>query len=286
MSAFTPPDPTDPQDTANAAGGALEFRTLKAYLDAWIGVMFDPTTGLFLSSTVLPISALPAFVGDATSVAQSNALTVKKINGVTLSGLATGVLVNITSTGAPRIAISSDTFPGNSATATASTTQAATDNSTNIATTAYVSRVAKQGQFLGTATNDAATAGNVGQNITATLAIGSAINIPNASNTAVLSVSLTAGDWDVAGNINFAGASATITSKVGAIGLGATTILTDGTEVYSGIQTTASSGTDSLTITPKRVSLAATTTVYIIGNVAFSAGMVTAWGFLSARRVR
>lgn len=45
--------------------------------------------------------------GDATTSA-SNAVTVKKINGVALSGLATGILKNTTTTGVPSIAASAD----------------------------------------------------------------------------------------------------------------------------------------------------------------------------------
>ena len=46
--------------------------------------------------------------GDATSI--GNATTVVKINGTTLSGLATGILKNTTSTGVPSIAVAGD-FP-------------------------------------------------------------------------------------------------------------------------------------------------------------------------------
>ena len=83
-------------------------------------------------------------VGDVTGT--QGATVVSKINGVSLAGLATGILKNTTSTGVPVIAVAAD-FPtlnqnttGNAATATASTTKSAGDNSTNIATTAYVDR--------------------------------------------------------------------------------------------------------------------------------------------------
>jgi hypothetical protein len=82
--------------------------------------------------------------GDVTGT--QGATVVSKINGVSLAGLSTGILKNTTGTGAPVIAVAAD-FPtlnqnttGNAATATASTTKSAGDNSTNIATTAYVDR--------------------------------------------------------------------------------------------------------------------------------------------------
>ena len=57
--------------------------------------------------------------GDVTSI--GNATTVSKINGITLSGLATGILKNTTSTGAPSIAVAGTDYltpTGNAATAT------------------------------------------------------------------------------------------------------------------------------------------------------------------------
>ncbi len=62
------------------------------------------TSGTFASAR------MPAFTGDATSSAGTVALTVVKINGVTMSGLATGILKNTTGTGAPSIAVAAD-FP-------------------------------------------------------------------------------------------------------------------------------------------------------------------------------
>lgn len=53
-----------------------------------------------------PCSGLPALTGDATS--SGCAVTVKALNGTLLSGLATGILKNTTTTGIPSIAASAD----------------------------------------------------------------------------------------------------------------------------------------------------------------------------------
>ncbi len=63
-----------------------------------------------ITSGTFAAARMPAFTGDATSTAGTVALTVVKINGVSLAGLATGILKNTTTTGAPSIAVAAD-FP-------------------------------------------------------------------------------------------------------------------------------------------------------------------------------
>lgn len=90
--------------------------------------------------------------GDVTT-SGSNAVTVTKINGVSMAGLATGIVKNTTATGAPSIAVAGD-FPtlnqnttGTAANlsgtpalpnGTTATTQTQADGTTKLATTAYV----------------------------------------------------------------------------------------------------------------------------------------------------
>jgi hypothetical protein len=56
------------------------------------------------STGVLPTTTIPGLTGDVTSSAGTVATTVVKINGTTLSSLATGILKNTTGTGVPSIA--------------------------------------------------------------------------------------------------------------------------------------------------------------------------------------
>jgi len=53
---------------------------------------------------------MPALTGDATTTVGTVATTVGKINGVSMAGLATGILKNTTTTGVPSIAVAGD-FP-------------------------------------------------------------------------------------------------------------------------------------------------------------------------------
>lgn len=63
-----------------------------------------------LSTGTLLAARMPALTGDVTSSVGTVATTVGKINGVSLAGLATGILKNTTGTGVPSIAVAGD-FP-------------------------------------------------------------------------------------------------------------------------------------------------------------------------------
>ena len=140
--------------------------------------------------------------------------------------------------------------------------------------------------IVGTATNDNATAGNIGEHSSSLIASGSAVGLTTAIAANVTSISLTAGDWDVEGNINFVLGSATVTQKSGGVTSTSATVPTDGSEVFNGTQFTLTSVTDGLAIPRKRISISGTTTVYLVASATFSAGTVTAFGAITARRVR
>lgn len=95
---------------ASAAGawGAVSVATARSIL----GLATVATTGSAadLSTGTLLAARMPALTGDVTTVAGNVATTVGKINGVALSGLATGILKNTTGTGVPSIAVAGD-FP-------------------------------------------------------------------------------------------------------------------------------------------------------------------------------
>lgn len=140
--------------------------------------------------------------------------------------------------------------------------------------------------ILGTTTNDSADAGNVGQIVSALVASGSAGSLTTATAANVTSISLTAGDWDVEGNVNVTLGTATLTAQAAGISTTSATLPTDGSEVYSGLQLTTTNAVDSITLPRKRISVASTTTVYLVGRATFSAGTAAAFGAITARRVR
>ncbi len=149
------------------------------------------------------------------------------------------------------------------------------------------------GQLPGTATNNNATAGNIGEVISAQLASGSAITLTTATGANIISISLTAGDWDVYAN----GVVSTPT-------LGAT-LFTDTNLTINTVSATPAGNNDfsysawvgglagngvSRIIglqSTKRLSLAGTTTVYaVIYATVTGAGVTTSWGGIWARRRR
>lgn len=145
--------------------------------------------------------------------------------------------------------------------------------------------------FKGTATNDSAATGYVGEIVTS--------NVTTYQNVAasatvfdITSISLTAGDWDVSGNCIYQASGATFTSTDLTIALSTTSGASFGTiDVSNTIELNAVVPTSfNLIYIPSQVvrfSLAATTTVYLKGYVAvFTAGTPRYQGALRARRVR
>lgn len=141
------------------------------------------------------------------------------------------------------------------------------------------------GGIQGTTTNDAAASGNIGETLSSAVTIASGTSLTTATNANIRTLSLTAGDWLVSGNINFGATTATVTGTVGGMTTTSAALPADGSEVYSGVQVTLLSETDSVTLPPKRFSVSSTTTVYLVGKSTFSAGSVKAGGSITAIRI-
>ena len=145
--------------------------------------------------------------------------------------------------------------------------------------------------IFGTTTNDNAAAGYVGEYISATLASGSAVSLSTGTAKTVTSISLTAGDWDVSGVVNnILGATTNVVAAYGGISTTADTLGADNT--FAGITNIAAglvygNALQLRNVVPtQRISIASTTTVYLIGYGSFSVSTLTAHGLIRARRVR
>lgn len=155
--------------------------------------------------------------------------------------------------------------------------------------------VAYQDQIvLGTTSNDSATVGQVGEIITSTVASGAAVALTTATPANVTSISLTAGDWDVAGLIDFLPAGTTsITQLNASVSLTTATLGTQPGGSGLGPDPTATvnqaanvpAGLVALDIGPVRVSIAATTTVFLVAQGTFTVSTMSAYGTIRARRV-
>jgi hypothetical protein len=137
--------------------------------------------------------------------------------------------------------------------------------------------------IVGTTTNNNAQAGSVGEYITSSVPSG--VSLTNSTAANITSISLTAGDWDVWGSITFTGASSVTTNLLSSIN---TTTATSAAAPFVNTMALAypTNGAYTLIAPTQRFSLAATTTVFLVANQAFSAGTVTAGGYVSARRRR
>lgn len=137
------------------------------------------------------------------------------------------------------------------------------------------------GQLPGTATNDSATAGNVGEYVSSTV---NAFNFP-ATGTAgdATTISLTAGDWDISIGGHIEGG--TSTDSIWWIGTTAGNSFAEQAAPYDNECRLIAGTTRSGTAGPIRKSLSGTTTIRLKIYAAFSV-QPQFWGTIRARRVR
>lgn len=144
-------------------------------------------------------------------------------------------------------------------------------------------------KLKGTNTNDAAAAGYVGEVITSTIAVGSAVSLTTGVQANVTSISLTAGDWDVSGVVLMDSGATTNITRVTA-GTSSTSATADVTKgYYSHIHSGYVPGGGQFRAMPlntSRFSLSGTTTIYLVALANFTVSTCTAYGTISARRVR
>jgi hypothetical protein len=145
--------------------------------------------------------------------------------------------------------------------------------------------------IVGTTTNDNANAGSVGELVSATLASGSAVSLVTATAKTVTSISLTAGDWDVTGVVNmFFDAATNVVAAYGGASTTNNTLGANNTFTGTLYSTTGSVLGNTLqmrtTVPTQRISIASTTTVYLIAFCSFTVSTTSAHGEIRARRVR
>lgn len=150
---------------------------------------------------------------------------------------------------------------------------------------------ASLGQIPGTATNDSASSGNIGQLVSSTVASGSAVALPNLTATNITSISLTAGDWDVwiNGYIKTAAGTTVLNAALASISTTSATLdETPGNVGKRGDTVTYGGATyfSLPTAGPIRLSLASTTTVYFVAFADWTTTQPSGYGTIQARRRR
>ena len=146
--------------------------------------------------------------------------------------------------------------------------------------------------ILGTTIANSASSGYIGEYVTSSVAQGSAVSSTTGTPKTITSISLTPGDWDLsaiycltgsgtATNSGIQGGITTTTNSFTGSTLGASSM------IFPSFDTSTYNGCFS--IPPFRVNISATSTRYLVANVAAYGGMGTGpgmYGSISARRIR
>lgn len=140
----------------------------------------------------------------------------------------------------------------------------------------------------GTGTNNSAASGYVGE-IISTDNIATGTSLTSATPANVVSISLTAGDWDVWGNLIFIpGGATTYSTFAGSITTSSATISNPSISAssFSMSLTFAASQQQWFALSPCRISIASTTTVYLVAQSTFAVSTLKGAAILTARRAR
>jgi hypothetical protein len=143
--------------------------------------------------------------------------------------------------------------------------------------------------MAGTATNDSASTGYIGEYIESILASGSKVTT---SATGVFrdrtSITLTAGDWNIAAGLTVENSGATMTRLYTGIGTASgdsTTGMTANINFFE-LSLPSSSRDQSFAYAPFRVSISSTTTYYLKFRGTYTVSDIDGYGAIWARRVR
>jgi hypothetical protein len=215
----------------------------------------------------------------AIGVETARATTAEGVNATAISANATAIAAEATTRSAAdaaevtarNAAIGVETTARTSADATLATAAAAAQTTANAAM-----------PKAGTATNDNAAAGQVGEYLTAT---ASSAGLVSGTGALAVSLALTAGDWEVSGNLVFSnGGGATYTRVSGSIS-------TTGAMVFGTISNVDSYGmpagaSPSINTGGARISAAGSVTASLMAQASFTGGSANATGIIQARRMR
>lgn len=300
----TPPGGTSGQIQYNAAGVFGGFTTGgDATINTSTGILtlanVNSNTGTWGSAALCSAFTVNA-KGLITAAAQS-ACTPAIAN---VTGLGTGVATFLATPSSANLAaaLTDETGTGSAVFANGPTLIApilgtpASGNASNLTalnatqlTSGTIPAARTNGHQNGTATNDNAAAGEIGEYISSTVASGSAVALTSGVQANVTSISLTAGDWDITGSVFFSSTSTTSFNRyVGGISTTSATI--DATPSRYTDTSIAATVPNLVPLTnnsgPTRFSFASTTTVYLVALASFTVSTSGAYGIIRARRVR
>lgn len=254
-----------------------------------------PSSLTLTSATGLPVST--GVSGFGTGVATALGVNVGTagapvVNGGALGTPSSGTLTN--ATGLPTTGLTGTLQAAQEPAHTGDMTNSAGSLATTVLKTNGVSftaaATAANGQLPGTATNDNASAGNVGEYVSSIIVPGSAVALTTSVAKDITTISLTAGDWDVAG-VCVTNPAGTTTTSLAQCGISLTlntqpSFPADNSGVGFNQIALGAGLSESLTMEPARLSLNATTTIHLVATANFAVSTMSVYGKIRARRVR
>ena len=242
--------------------------------------------GITLAATQLTGGALPTNVTVANSNIISGTIAASRLNSIQDFTGKTFTLPSTTTLGASNTA--GGLFYGASTTTIGQTAAGTTgkfliSNGTSAPTWA-VDHLASDG-------TTSAAVGYVGEFISATVPTGSSVSLTTATIANITSITLSAGDWELRGQVDYTAALSTVVN-VFAQGISTTSATFGGQDTYTQTNTTAGAIVPNVTydigaaVRTQRLLLSATTTVYLVCRAVFTTNTLKAYGTIEARRIR
>jgi hypothetical protein len=235
-------------------------------------------TGLipsFASGTTFTVT------GDQTSIFLPGGLAKSRVRMTLGSGFVYGTVINAVYGALTTVTLTMDSTPLD-----ASLTAVATSflqPSPNAIPLLFAAQGANSDitSLTGVVNGSNAAAGEIGEYITSQILFAASVALTTTVVANVTSISLTAGDWDVSGYVGH-----TLTGSTTAVlaSISSTSATLNGEDFVLVIPALTGSVQNALTTT--RISISATTTVYLVTSATFSSGTAKAYGRIRARRVR
>jgi len=135
----------------------------------------------------------------------------------------------------------------------------------------------------GRGTTSSPDAGYIGEFFSSVVAAASGVTVASATATNITTISLTAGDWDVWGNITMAASGTTNVAMYGWVSSSSATLPDD--SLFSGLNITVINVSTGFCVPQQRFGLSGAATIYLSAYQNSSGGTTKVSGGIYARRV-